>query len=72
MTRDRPGVLCALAEALHELGFSIATAKINTEGARVADVFYLTDPRGSKIELGPRRAEIESAIEEALGRLLRR
>jgi [protein-PII] uridylyltransferase len=72
MTRDRPGVLCALAEALHALGLSIATAKINTEGARVADVFYLTDSRGSKLDLGPRRGEIERAIGEALVGLSRR
>jgi [protein-PII] uridylyltransferase len=41
--KDRPGLLYALARAMHELGLSIALSKINTEGTRVADVFYVSE-----------------------------
>ena len=37
-----------LARTLHELGLTIAVSKINTEGSRVADVFYVTDVHGAK------------------------
>jgi [protein-PII] uridylyltransferase len=50
LTKDRPGVLFALAEALHQLGVSIAVAKINTEGTKVVDVFYVTTEDGSKLD----------------------
>ncbi|APR77440.1 [Protein-PII] uridylyltransferase [Minicystis rosea] len=46
LARDRPGLLFALSDALYQLGLSIAVAKINTEGARVADVFYVSDREG--------------------------
>lgn len=69
VTRDRPGVLCALSLAFHRLGLSISLAKINTEGTRVADVFYVTDDGGSKIELLPRKNEIRAAITDILARL---
>ncbi|MET0592009.1 MAG: [protein-PII] uridylyltransferase [Polyangiaceae bacterium] len=62
VTRDRPGLLFALADALHSLGLSIAVAKINTEGNRVADVFYVTETGGSKIEPGPRTQEVRARL----------
>jgi [protein-PII] uridylyltransferase len=49
ITRDRPGLVFALAEAVHGLGLTIMLAKINTEGARVADVFYVAEQDGSKL-----------------------
>jgi [protein-PII] uridylyltransferase len=51
LTKDRPGVLFALAEALHQLGSSIAIAKINTEGTKVVDVFYVTTEEGTKLDV---------------------
>ncbi len=48
-TEDRPGLLFRLAHALQEAGFSVALAKINTEGNQVADVFYVTDALGKKV-----------------------
>ena len=66
VTRDRPGLLFALANALHELGLSIAVAKINTEGNRVADVFYVTEAGGAKIEPGARTQEIRGRLIEVL------
>lgn len=65
-TLDRPGVLFAIANALFELGLSIGVAKINTEGARVADVFYVTEADGQKVAPGPRGAEIEAKLHAAL------
>jgi [protein-PII] uridylyltransferase len=71
LTRDRPGLLFALSHALHELGLSIAVAKINTEGNRVADVFYVTEADGSKMHTHERtqqvRAHLISVLDE-LGR----
>jgi [protein-PII] uridylyltransferase len=66
LTRDRPGLLFALANALHELGLSIAVAKINTEGNRVADVFYVTEAGGAKIEPGTRTQEVRARLLEVL------
>jgi [protein-PII] uridylyltransferase len=66
-TLDRPGVLFAIANALYALGLSIAVAKINTEGTRVADVFYVTDRGGAKLEPGPRVDAVRQAILASLG-----
>ncbi len=62
VSKDRPGLLFRLAQTLHEQGLSIALAKINTEGTRVGDVFYVTQADGSKLE-SPARAE---AVRQAL------
>jgi [protein-PII] uridylyltransferase len=61
-SKDRLGLLYTLAEAFHELGLSIALSKINTEGARVADVFYVREPDGSKVAAGSRQQEIHDAL----------
>jgi [protein-PII] uridylyltransferase len=63
--KDRPGLLYMLARALHELRLSIALSKINTEGTRVADVFYVTDVDGRKIAPA-RHEEIRSALLRAV------
>ena len=60
--KDRPGLLYLLARSLHELGLSIALSKINTEGTRVADVFYVGELDGSKVTPGPRYAQIRDAL----------
>lgn len=60
---DRPGLLFAIAETMYELGLSISIAKINTEGTRVADVFYVSEGRdGGKVAPGPRTAEVKGRI----------
>lgn len=66
ITRDRPGLLFALSDALHRLGLSIAVAKINTEGQRVADVFYVSEQDGGKIPLGKRTQEVHRTLVEML------
>jgi [protein-PII] uridylyltransferase len=65
--KDRPGLLYTVARALHELGLSIALSKINTEGTRVADVFYVSELDGSKVAAGPRRQQIHEALLRAVG-----
>jgi [protein-PII] uridylyltransferase len=60
--KDRPGLLYALARALHELGLSIVLSKINTEGMRVADVFYVSELDGSKLASGERHRQVHDAL----------
>ncbi len=50
--RNRPGLLYAVAREHHRLGLSITLAKVNTEGGRVTDVFYVTDRDGAKVDAG--------------------
>ena len=66
--KDRPGLLFTLAHTLFEIGVSIVISKINTEGARVADVFYVTELDGAKVEPGPRFKAIREALSFALER----
>src|SRR5262249_22236308 len=60
--RDRPGLLFALSDALYRLGLTIAVAKINTEGVRVADVCYVSERDGAKIAPGARSAEVQARL----------
>ncbi|HEY6559271.1 MAG TPA: [protein-PII] uridylyltransferase [Polyangiaceae bacterium] len=62
ITRDRPGVLYTVSRAFHELGLTIAIAKINTEGARVTDVFYVSELHGGKLRSEPRIDEVRQKL----------
>ena len=62
VTKDRIGLLFTLSRALHELGLTIALAKINTEGSRVADVFYVTETDGRKLDSAARRQAVRDAL----------
>ncbi|GAA4008036.1 [protein-PII] uridylyltransferase [Sphingomonas swuensis] len=46
---DRPGLLAALALAIHECGLVVHSAHIATYGNRGVDVFYLTTANGTKL-----------------------
>jgi [protein-PII] uridylyltransferase len=65
--KDRAGLLYTLAQALHELGLTITLSKIHTEGARVADVFYVSELGGGKVAPGARHDEIREALVRAVG-----
>jgi [protein-PII] uridylyltransferase len=43
MTVDRPGLLSRIGQALIECGVRLHNARITTFGARVEDVFFVTD-----------------------------
>ncbi|MCL2776365.1 MAG: [protein-PII] uridylyltransferase [Polyangiaceae bacterium] len=60
--KDRPGLLFSLARAIHHLGLTIVLSKINTEGTKVADVFYVSELDGSKVLPGPRFKEIREVL----------
>jgi [protein-PII] uridylyltransferase len=64
--RDRPGLLHAIAQELYELGLDIALSKINTEGTRVADVFYVTERDGAKVRPGERFKEVRERLRIAV------
>ncbi|HEY6080207.1 MAG TPA: [protein-PII] uridylyltransferase [Polyangiaceae bacterium] len=61
-TRDRPGLLFTLSRVFHSLGLTIAVAKINTEGTRVIDVFYVTELDGKKVDAPQRMADVRQAL----------
>jgi [protein-PII] uridylyltransferase len=65
-TRDRPGLLFTLSQALHELGLTIALAKVNTEGERASDVFYVTEADASKLLAGQRTQAVREGLLKAL------
>jgi [protein-PII] uridylyltransferase len=50
ITQDRRDLLYWLSAAMHREELTIDLAKINTEGERVADVFYVTNRDGSKLD----------------------
>ena len=63
VTRDRRGLLFALADAIYRQGLTIAVAKINTEGTRVTDVFYVSESDGSKVCLSQRAAALRRGLQ---------
>jgi len=69
--KDRPGLLFAVARALHGLQLSIARSKIATEGACAADSFYVTELDGGKVQSPARREEIKTTVAAAIERLSR-
>jgi [protein-PII] uridylyltransferase len=76
VAQDRPGLLHAIAEALHRANVSIEVARIATEGNRATDAFYLRDlsrgsgePRSSKIAGPERCAEVVETVRSAIAAL---
>ncbi len=63
--RDRPGLLHSLAQAMCGLGLSITLSKINTEGTRVADVFYVREADGGKVAGSARQQDVRDALTRA-------
>jgi [protein-PII] uridylyltransferase len=65
-TKDRIGLLHAIARTLKDEGCSIALSKVNTEGQRVSDVFYVEGPEGGKLREPHRLAEIQAALRRGI------
>ena len=70
-TQDRPGLLHAIAEALHGAGVSIVVARIATEGNRATDAFYLREAGGQagRLRSEERKREVENAVRMAIDEL---
>jgi [protein-PII] uridylyltransferase len=73
ITRDRPALLFVLSHTLQQAGLSIWFAKINTEGERVIDVFYVSNASRQKLvdtaEIGRVRQSIIIAVERLDARM---
>jgi [protein-PII] uridylyltransferase len=65
-TRDRPDLLHVIARTLHEKGLTIALAKVNTEGHRVADVFYVQTHSGNKLGGSGQLADLSTALRDMI------
>ncbi len=65
-TKDRPGLLYTLSHTLQSLALTIALSKINTEGNKVADVFYVNELDGTKVSSPARVKEIRERVLAAL------
>ena len=62
---DTQGLLYAITHSIFQLGLSVHAARISTAGLdQVADVFYVTDQHGAKIEDHARLEAIRSTIKE--------
>jgi [protein-PII] uridylyltransferase len=68
-TRDRPDLLHVIARTLHSEGLSIGLAKVNTEGARVADVFYVQTADGEKLAGEGRLSALSNTLRKVLREL---
>jgi [protein-PII] uridylyltransferase len=72
-TQDRPGLLHAIADAIHKSGASIEVARIATEGNRATDAFYLREAgeqaSAGKIASGSRIHAVEAAVHAAIAGL---
>jgi [protein-PII] uridylyltransferase len=66
VTADQPALLHRIAEVLRVEGVSIALAKVNTEGSRAVDVFYVVDRGGEKLHEASRLLHLRRAIEEGV------
>ncbi len=69
---DRQGLLYVITNAIFRLNLSVHAARISTRLDQVADVFYVTDLQGRKIEDHARletiRATVEAEIEAFLNK----
>ncbi len=63
---DRVGLLYRVTRTLFELGLDIRIAKIATKGDQVADVFYVRDLEGQKMEDENKSREIIETLKEKL------
>jgi [protein-PII] uridylyltransferase len=63
---DSPGLLWRVGRALGECGLDVRAARVETLGAEVVDVFYVTDGAGQPLASQPLRRATVDAVLEAL------
>lgn len=62
ITTDRPGLLSRVGQALRESGVRLKNAKIATFGARVEDVFFITDKKNQPLETETQFAHLRNTM----------
>ena len=67
---DRQGLLYVITHAIFKLGLSVQAARISTRLDQVADVFYVTDLQGAKLQDHSRLETIRATIKEEIDRFL--
>jgi [protein-PII] uridylyltransferase len=65
---DRQGLLYVITHAMFQLGLSVHASRISTRLDQVADVFYVTDQMGKKLDDPGRLEAIRSRIIEEIDR----
>ncbi len=61
-TADRPGLLSHVGQALRESGVRLQNAKIVTFGARVEDVFFITDKNNHPLQTEAQYTHLRNAM----------
>jgi [protein-PII] uridylyltransferase len=65
---DAPGLLWRVGQALGECGLDVRAARVETLGAEVVDVFYVTDQDGQRLtDAERRRATVRSVLAALAG-----
>jgi len=67
---DRQGLLYVITNAIFQLGLSIHAARISTRLDQVADVFYVTDLYGKKLDDHEQLERLRRGIEKAIENFL--
>ncbi len=67
---DRQGLLYAITNAIFQLGLSVHAARISTRLDQAADVFYVTDGEGRKIEDPAQLERIRTGVHDEIDRFL--
>jgi len=67
---DRQGLLYVITNAIFQLGLSIHAARISTRLDQVADVFYVTDQSGKKIQDHVQLERVRTGVEKAIEKFL--
>jgi [protein-PII] uridylyltransferase len=64
---DAPGLLWRVGRALGERGLNVRAARVETLGAEVVDVFYVTDGDGKRLDDQDLRRSTVQGVLAALG-----
>jgi UTP:GlnB (protein PII) uridylyltransferase len=67
---DEPGLLWRIGRALGECGLNVSAARVETLGAEVVDVFYVTDSSGGLLTDPDTRRRTVAAVLSALTSVL--